>query len=121
MGHDGLSRRTMLMLTVSAVLPVDGFALLASESENEMMRLTLDTDGARVTIECAIKPEIRAAAVTDLPPDLPPATLGLLAGDADEYIVTEGGLQGQRGFFTRDDSAAVTGIDLAGRLFARVR
>ncbi|MEV6257710.1 serine hydrolase domain-containing protein [Nocardia sp. NPDC051911] len=89
--------------------------------ENEMMRLTLDTDGARLTIECAIKPEIRAAAVTDLPPDLPPATLGLLAGDADEYIVTEGGLQGQRGFFTRDDSAAVTGIDLAGRLFARVR
>ncbi|WP_218004213.1 serine hydrolase domain-containing protein [Nocardia araoensis] len=89
--------------------------------ENEMMRLTLDTDGAALTIECAIKPEIRAAAHTDLPPDLPPATLGLLPGDADEYIVTEGGLRGQRGYFTRDDSAAVSGIDLAGRLFARVR
>jgi len=37
-----------------------------------------------------------------------------------EYIVTEGGLNGQRGFFTRDDSGAVVGIDLAGRLFNRV-
>ncbi|MEU2102806.1 serine hydrolase domain-containing protein [Nocardia sp. NPDC019255] len=89
--------------------------------ENEMMRLTLDTDGAGLTIECAIKPEIRAAATTELPPDLPPATLGLLPGAGDEYIVTEGGLRGQRGFFTRDESAAVSGIDLAGRLFARVR
>lgn len=89
--------------------------------DNEMMRLTLATDGTGLTIECAIKPEIRAAADTQLPPDLPPATLGLLPGDADEYIVTGGGLQGQRGFFTRDESGAVAGIDLAGRLFARVR
>ncbi|MEU2123574.1 hypothetical protein [Nocardia niwae] len=58
---------------------------------------------------------------TDLPPDLPPASLGLLPGDADEYIITEGGLQGQRGFFTRDRSGVVTGIDLAGRLFVRAR
>ncbi|MFR9749826.1 serine hydrolase domain-containing protein [Nocardia sp. 004] len=48
-------------------------------------------------------------------------TLGLLPGDTDEYIVTAGGLQGQRGFFARDESGAVTGIDLAGRLLALVR
>ncbi|WP_063051958.1 serine hydrolase domain-containing protein [Nocardia arthritidis] len=104
-------------------MPYDGgrAAEIVGDYENEIMRLTLDTDGAGMTIECAIKPEIRAAGDTELPPDLPPATLGLLPGEADEYIVTEGGLQGQRGFFTRDESGAVTGIDLAGRLFARVR
>jgi len=87
---------------------------------NEMMTLTIATDGAGLTIECAIKPEIRAATDTELPPDLPPADLGLLPGDTDEYIVTSGGLKGQRGFFTRDTGHAVVGADLAGRLFNRV-
>jgi hypothetical protein len=67
-----------------------------------------------------MKPEIRAAAAKELPPDYPPADLGLLPGDGDEYIVTSGGLKGQRGFFTRDESGAVVGVDLAGRLFNRV-
>ncbi|MGC4745501.1 hypothetical protein ACLQ28_07545 [Micromonospora sp. DT201] len=57
---------------------------------------------------------------TELLPDLPPADLGLLPGDADEYLVTGGGLNGQRGSFTRDEAGAITGIDLAGRLFTRV-
>jgi hypothetical protein len=38
----------------------------------------------------------------------------------DEYILTSGALTGQRGFFTRDDSGAVVGIDLAGRFATRV-
>jgi hypothetical protein len=38
----------------------------------------------------------------------------------DEYIVTDGGYAGRRGFFTRDASGAVTGVDLAGRLASRV-
>jgi CubicO group peptidase (beta-lactamase class C family) len=87
---------------------------------NDMMTLTIATNGAGLTIACGIKPEIRAAADTELPPDLPPADLGLLPGDADEYIVTGGGLKGQRGFFTRDENGVITGVDLAGRLFNRV-
>ena len=38
----------------------------------------------------------------------------------DEYIVTDGEYAGQRGFFTRDASGEVTGVDLAGRLANRV-
>ncbi|GII57922.1 hypothetical protein Pth03_63110 [Planotetraspora thailandica] len=87
--------------------------------ENDMMRLIIATNGTGLTIECMIKPEIRAATDTELPPDLPPADLGLLAGDTDEYIVTSGALKGQRGFFTRDDNAVV-GVDLAGRSSKRV-
>ncbi|MBF6349449.1 beta-lactamase family protein [Nocardia flavorosea] len=96
-------------------------AEVAGIYENEMMRLTLAAQHDGLTIGCAIKPAVRAAADTELPPDLPPAPLGLLAGDADEYIVTAGGLGGQRGYFTRDEAGSIAGIDLAGRLFGRVR
>ncbi|MEV5955776.1 hypothetical protein AB0M11_18715 [Streptomyces sp. NPDC051987] len=40
--------------------------------------------------------------------------------DSLRYIVTEGGLTGQRGYFCRDADGAVVGVDLAGRLFKRV-
>jgi hypothetical protein len=73
-----------------------------------------------MTVECRIKPEIRAASETELPPDMPPVGLGLLPGNGDEYIVTGGGLIGQRGFLTRDANGAIIGADLAGRLFNRV-
>ncbi len=86
--------------------------------EIDAMTLTIGTDGAGLTLDVRIKPEIRAAADTELPPDHAPADLGLLP--SDEYIISSGGLKGQRGFFTRDESGAVMGVDLAGRLFNRV-
>jgi CubicO group peptidase (beta-lactamase class C family) len=85
---------------------------------NELMTLTIAADNGELTIACAIKPEIRATTDTELPPDLPPAGLGLLPGGADECVVTGGGLKGQRGFFTREDGAIVA-VDLAGRMFRR--
>jgi CubicO group peptidase (beta-lactamase class C family) len=94
---------------------------IAGHYENEFMTLIIDTDGATLTVECQIKPEIRAASEAELPPDLPPAALGLLPGSGDDYIVTEGGLSGQRGFLTRDADRAIIGADLAGRLFNRVQ
>ena len=57
--------------------------------ENDAMTLTIATDGAGLTLEVRIKPEVRAALDTELPPDYPPAAIGLLPGDGDEYIVTE--------------------------------
>jgi hypothetical protein len=55
-----------------------------------------------------------------MPPDHAPFDLGLLPGDGDEYIITNGAFTGQRGFFTRDESGAVVRADLAGRLYSRV-
>ncbi len=94
--------------------------VIVGRYETHAQRITICTDGAKLTIEAGIKPEIRAAADTEMPPDYPPADMGLLPGDKDEYIITSGGLKGQRGFFTRDKSGAVVGVDLAGRLFSRV-
>lgn len=87
--------------------------------ENDVMTLTIDTSGSGLRLEVLMKPEIRAAADKELPPDHAPFDLGLLPGDADEYIITSGAFKGQRGFFTRDESGAVVGVDLAGRLFNR--
>ncbi len=94
---------------------------IAGTYENAMMRFTIDTVGGRLRLELRIKPEIRAAAEKAPPPDPEPADFGLLPGNKDEYIITSGALKGQRGFFTRDQSGAVVGVDLAGRLASRVQ
>ena len=89
--------------------------------QNDFMTLTIETDEAGMRIDIKIRPEIRAGAKTELPPDPEPADMGLLPGDKDEYIITNGAYKGQRGFFTRDKSGVITGVDLAGRLFSRVQ
>jgi CubicO group peptidase (beta-lactamase class C family) len=88
--------------------------------ENEVMTLTIASEGTQLLLEVLMRPEIRAAADKELPPDYPPFEFGLLPGDKDEYVITGGAFKGQRGFFTRDQTGAVTGVDLAGRLFTRV-
>jgi hypothetical protein len=85
----------------------------------DVMTLVIAAD-AGLTLEVGIKPEVRAASDAEMPPDYAPAAMGLLPGDGDEYIVTEGGLKGQRGFFTIDASGEVVSLDLAGRVFTRV-
>ena len=88
--------------------------------QNDFMILTIEIDGAGMRIDTKIKPEIRAGAKTELPPDAEPADMGLLPGDKDEYIITNGAYKGQRGIFTRDKSGVITGVDLAGRIFKRI-
>ena len=88
--------------------------------EIDAQMLTIRTDGTSLTLEVDIKPEIRVAADKELPPGYPPADMGLLPGDKEEYIITSGGLKGQRGFFTRDKSGVVVGVDIAGRMFKKV-
>lgn len=61
-----------------------------------------------------MKREIRAASTTEMPPDYPSAERGLLPGDKGEYLITSGGLKGQRGFFRCGQSGEVTGVDLGG-------
>ncbi|WP_438493749.1 serine hydrolase domain-containing protein [Streptomyces asiaticus] len=88
--------------------------------EIDAMNLHIATEGTRLTLAVGIKSEIRDASDENMPPDYPAAAIGFLSGDGDEYTVTEGGLRGQRGYFSRDVNGVVTGVDLAGRLFSRV-
>lgn len=50
-------------------------------------------------------------------PDFP---IGLLEGDGDRYVITEGAAEGMKGYFTRGSDGAVDGIHLGGRLATRV-
>jgi CubicO group peptidase (beta-lactamase class C family) len=93
---------------------------LVGNYDLDVMTLVIGSDGAGLTLDVRIKPEIRAAAETELPPDHAPADIGLLPGDTDEYIITSGGMKGQRGFFTRSENGAIIGVDIAGRLFKRI-
>ncbi|GAA4588620.1 CubicO group peptidase (beta-lactamase class C family) [Actinoplanes octamycinicus] len=92
---------------------------IAGRYELDAMDLEIATDGAGLTLAVGIKPAMRAASEADMPPDYAAAALGLLPDD--EYVITEGGLAGQRGYLTRDADGTVIGADLAGRLFRRVR
>ncbi|WP_424213203.1 serine hydrolase domain-containing protein [Streptomyces sp. BI20] len=92
-------------------------AEFAGVYEIDAMWLTITADEHGMALGAALKAEVRAASDTPMPPDHEPAAMGLLPGD--EYVVTAGGLSGQRGFFTRDSSGRITGVDLAGRLFTR--
>jgi CubicO group peptidase (beta-lactamase class C family) len=87
--------------------------------ENEVMTFTVATDGPGLRMEIRIRPEIRAASENELPPDPAALALGLLPGDADGYVITGGEYEGQRGFFTRDESGAVVAVDLGGRVARR--
>jgi CubicO group peptidase (beta-lactamase class C family) len=92
----------------------------AGTYENDAMRFVIVAGETGMTLEVGLKAEIRASLASDAPPDYPPAAIGLLPGDGDEYILIEGGMKGQRGFFSRDETGAVIGIDLAGRIATRV-
>jgi CubicO group peptidase (beta-lactamase class C family) len=92
---------------------------IVGKYENDVMTLTVDSDGAGLRLEVLMKPETRAA-YKEAPPDHDPFEFGLLPGDRDEYIINSGAFNGQRGFFTRDNGGSVAGVDLAGRLFTRV-
>lgn len=87
---------------------------------NTIQVVTIGSTGKKLTIAAGIKPEVRAASEKELPADYSPATMGLLPGDKDEFIVTAGGMKGQRGYFIRNEQGVITGLDIGGRAFAQV-
>ncbi|MEC3952837.1 serine hydrolase domain-containing protein [Nocardia sp. CDC153] len=92
---------------------------LLGEYEIDAMTATFLVEDGQLLLDCKVKPEIRAAAPEGaIPQDHPAFPIGLLPND--EYIVTEGSFQGQRGFLTRDDRGEITALDLAGRVFTRI-
>jgi hypothetical protein len=87
--------------------------------ENDVTTLTIASGGQRMRLEVLLKPVARAA-YKQTPPDHEPFEFGFLPDTEDEYVITSGAFKGQRGFFTRDETGAIVGADLAGRLFSRV-
>jgi CubicO group peptidase (beta-lactamase class C family) len=86
----------------------------------DMMTVSIVDEGDHLTLAARIKPELRENSEVELPADCEPARMGFLYAEGDDYIVTAGPLQGQRGYFARDEQGVVVAIDLAGRQFRRV-
>ncbi|MEU5155231.1 serine hydrolase domain-containing protein [Glycomyces sp. NPDC021274] len=93
---------------------------IIGDYEVDMMVVSVVDEGDYLSLAACIRPELRVDS-PEMPADCEPAHMGFLHEDGDDYIVTEGPLQGQRGYFARDERGEVTAIDLAGRQFRRVR
>jgi CubicO group peptidase (beta-lactamase class C family) len=68
-----------------------------------------------------IRPEV-AAQLNEMGeeiPEQPPVPLGLLGGDGDRYIVTDGAAKGMKGYFVRGTSGEIEAVHLGGRLATR--
>lgn len=80
-------------------------------------------DDNRLVAEVDVKPELLDQLREDGEevPDQPPFRLGLLPGDEDRFVVTDGPGMGMRGYFTRDDDGDVNGVHIGGRLATRMQ
>lgn len=73
-------------------------------------------------IDVTIKPEIleQLRETSDDPIEKqPPISIGLLSGDDERYVVTDGPAKGMTGYFVRDASGQIEGIHVGGRLATR--
>jgi CubicO group peptidase (beta-lactamase class C family) len=84
---------------------------------------TITAVGGGLVLNVEIKPEARAQlfAEDEEVPEQPPIPLGMLEGDQDRYIVSDGPAKGMRGYFVRDADGAVESVHVGGRLATRVR
>jgi CubicO group peptidase (beta-lactamase class C family) len=70
-------------------------------------------------VEAKTKPEVLEA-MGEEETDEPPMPLGILDGEGDRYIVTDGPARGMKGYFRRRPDGVVDGLHVGGRLAIRV-
>ena len=79
-------------------------------------------EDGRLLIETEVKPEVLAQlreSGTEVDEEQPPIPIGLLPGDGDRYIVTDGPAKGMKGYFARDAEGNITGAHVGGRMATR--
>jgi CubicO group peptidase (beta-lactamase class C family) len=76
-------------------------------------------DGGLILVD-TIRPEVLAQLGEEAPDD-PPEPLGILPGEGDRYVVTDGSSKGARGYFSRADDGSVDGMHVGGRYATRTR
>ena len=85
---------------------------------------TSTVHGGRLVGRITVKPEVLAQlreAGTEVPDEeQPPLIIGMLEGEGDRYVITEGAAKGMKGYFTRDDSGAISGVHVGGRMATRM-
>jgi CubicO group peptidase (beta-lactamase class C family) len=98
--------------------------LAAYVGHYETIAATVDVaeDHGGLAVKVTIKPHVLAQireADEDTPEDQPPIRIGLLDGDGDRYVVTEGPAKGMKGYFVRNPNGRVEAVHMGGRLAVR--
>ena len=103
-------------------LDAAALAPFAGRYEAVSMWADVSVQGGGLVIDIELKPEDleELAQAGEEPPDLPPFPLGMLPGEGDRYITTDGPYKGMKGYFVRDASGQVEAIHLGGRLATRI-
>ena len=98
-------------------------AEFAGEYETVAVEVSITAEDGRLAIRTKPKPEVLAVLReegTEVPEDDTPIFIGMLPGDGDRYIVTEGPAKGMKGYFTRAADGAITGAHIGGRMATRL-
>ena len=73
----------------------------------------------------SLLPEVRAEVWAKISEDEMPEPeaypMGMLPGEGDRYIITEGEAKGMKGYFARNEAGAIEAVHVGGRLAQRVR
>jgi CubicO group peptidase (beta-lactamase class C family) len=102
--------------------PAQELVQYAGLFETIVVSMDVAVDDGHLRLTARVKPEIRdrmSAQGEDPPPDPPPFSLGFLDRDSDRFVVPDGPLKGERGFFVRNESGDVDRVHFGGRLAAR--
>lgn len=114
------------------VIERDPEPVTLGDTELALYTGTYETIAAKVHITAAdgglllkveYKPETLAElreAGEDEPEEYPAFPLGILPGEGDQYIVSDGPAKGMKGYFVRDSSGDVASVHVGGRLATRV-
>ncbi|HSK24579.1 MAG TPA: serine hydrolase domain-containing protein [Egicoccus sp.] len=104
-------------------LPADELADYAGSYATIAATVEITAAGGGLSAEVQIKPEVleqlgESGEESEVGEERP-YPLGLLAGEPDRYVVTDGPAKGMKGYFVRDATGRVTGVHLGGRLATR--
>ncbi len=83
--------------------------------------IDITADAPNLVVNVRIKPETLAQMVAEGedPPEPEPIPLGILPGEGDRYIVTDGPAKGMKGYFVRSPSGEIEATHIGGRLATR--
>jgi CubicO group peptidase (beta-lactamase class C family) len=103
-------------------LHLDEATLSAYAGRYETIAAVFDVTvgGGSLVLEYTIRPEVLAQLGEEAPDD-PPDPLGILPGEGDRYVVTDGPAKGERGYFSRGHDGSIDGMHAGGRYATRIR
>lgn len=101
----------------------DVLAEYAGDFETVAAIAHITAEAGRLMVAVELKPETKKmlSEMGEDEPDQEPIPLGLLGGEGERYIVTDGPAKGMKGYFVRGEAGTIDGVHLGGRLATRVR